>query len=241
MPDRTPTPAPRRAAAVVGLTALAVALTGSPAFALDSPLPQLETVTDPVGTTVVDPVVSVLSPTPSPSPSPSPAPLPLPVPVPEPLAPIVDPVVEAVTGSTGSEEPVAQQGSAPQPVTAPRTAPRTTSAKGAAPGAATGGAGSASLGALRGVGGLQAGAGTADVPALGAPMVAAAPRFTLPGLPVPEAAPITQVAAARPSSSPATPAGLPALVVAVAAVVLVAAGAGQVAEMRVRRATAGTD
>ena len=59
MPNPT---APRRAAAVDGLTALAVALTGSPAFALDSPLPQLETVTDPVTTTVVDPVVNVLAP-----------------------------------------------------------------------------------------------------------------------------------------------------------------------------------
>lgn len=232
MPDRTSPTAPRRAAAVIGLTALAVALTGSPAFAQDIPLPQLETVTDPIS--------GLLSPSPSPSPSPEP----LPVPVPEPLAPAVDPVVEAVTGSAPQEEPVAQQGSAPQPVAAPgtRTAPRTTTAKGSAPGATSvGGVGSASLGALRGVGGLRAGMGTADVPALGAPMIAAAPSFTLPGLPVPETAPIVEVAASRPSSSPVTPAGLPALVVAVAAVVLVAAGAGQAAEMRVRRAAAGTD
>lgn len=234
MPDRTSPTAPRRAAAVIGLTALAVALTGSPAFAQDIPLPQLETVTDPIS--------GLLSPSLSPSPSTSPEPLP--VPVPEPLAPVVDPVVEAVTGSAPQEEPVAQQGSAPQPVAAPGTgtAPRTTTAKGSAPGAASvGGVGSASLGALRGVGGLRAGMGTTDVPALGAPMIAAAPSFTLPGLPVPETAPIVEVAASRPSSSPVTPAGLPALVVAVAAVVLVAAGAGQAAEMRVRRAAAGTD
>lgn len=232
MPDRTPTTAPRRAAAVIGLTALAVALTGSPAFAVDSPLPQLETVTDPIGGLI------------SPSPSPSPSPEPLPIPAPEPLAPVIDPVVEAVNGSTPQEEPVAQQGSAPKPVAAPGTAsaPRTSTAKGSAPGATSvGGVGSASLGALRGVGGLRTGMGTADVPALGAPMIAAAPSFTLPGLPVPEAAPIVEVAASSPSSSPVTPAGLPALVVAVAAVVLVAAGAGQAAEMRVRRAAAGTD
>ena len=231
MPNPT---APRRAAALVGLTALAVALTGSPASALDSPLPQLETVTDPVTTTVVDPVVSVLAPSPSPTP--------LPVPVPEPLAPVVEPVAEAVAGSTPQEEPVAQQGSAPQPVAAPRSAPRTTTAQGSAPGAtAVGGVGTASLGALRGAGGLRAGMGTADVPALGAPMVAAAPRLALPGLLVPETAPVVEVAASRPSSGSSTPAGLPALVVAVAAVVLVAAGAGQVAEMRVRRATVTTD
>mgnify|MGYP000518818860 CR=1 FL=1 len=203
MPDRTSPTAPRRAAAVIGLTALAVALTGSPAFAQDIPLP---------------------------------------VPVPEPLAPAVDPVVEAVSGSTPQEEPVAQQGSAPQPVVAPRTAPRTTTAQGSAPGATSvGGVGSASLGALRGVGGLRAGMGTADLPALGAPVIAAASSFTPPGLPVPETAPIVEGAASRPSSSPVTPAGLPALVVAVAAVVLVAAWAGQAAEMRVRRAAAGTD
>lgn len=219
MPDRTSPTAPRRAAAVIGLTALAVALTGSPAFAQDIPLPQLEAVTEPIS--------GLLSPSPSPSPSPEP----LPVAVPEPLAPAVDPVVEAVSGSTPQEEPVAQHGSAPQPVVAPRTAPRTTTAQGSAPGATSvGGVGSASLGALRGVGGLRAGMGTA-----------AAPSFTLPGLPVPETAPIVEVAAFRPSSSPVTPAGLPALVVAVAAVVLVAAGAGQAAEMRVRRAAAGTD
>lgn len=225
MPDRTSPTAPRRAAAVIGLTALAVALTGSPAFAQDIPLPQLEAATEPIS--------GLLSPSPSPSPSPEP----LPVPVPEPLAPAVDPVVEAVSGSTPQEEPVAQQGSAPRPVAAPGGTTST------APGgsAATGGVGSAALGALRGVGGLRAGMGTADVPALGAPMIAAAPSFTIPGLPVPETAPIVEVAASRPSSNPATPAGLPALVVAIAAIVVVAAGAGQVAEMRVRHATAGTD
>lgn len=239
MPD--PSATPRRAAAVVGLTALALSLTGSPAFAQDSALPQLATVTDPPATSVVDPVTELLLPSPSPSPSPSSSPSPEPAPVPAPLQPVVDPVVDAVTDLV-QNEPAGGQGSQPAPVAAPGgTAPQSAGAPApvGAPSVAAqsrvGGTGSASLGRLSGfAGGLVAGSGTADVPALGAPMIAAAPSFTLPGLPEPMTAPVTEIASSRPAV-PSTPAGLPALVVAVAAVALVATGAGHAAELRARR------
>lgn len=227
MPD--PSVTPRRAAAVVGLSALALSLTGSPAFALDSPLPQLDTVTGTATTAALDPVTDLLSPSPSPSPSPEP----LPVPVPEPLRPVVDPVVEAITGS-GGDEPVGGQGGQPAPVAAPGgSAPQPAAAPQVAARSGVGSTSLGSFGAFRN--GLQAGLGTAGVPALGAPMIASAPSFALPGLPEPMTAPVTEIAAPRSNPLPAAPAGLPALVVAVAAVAVIAAGAGHAAELRVRR------
>jgi hypothetical protein len=220
----------RRAAAVVGLSALALSLTGSPAFAGDTTLPQLQTVTEPVA--------QVLSPTSSPSPSPSPTPAP--VPVPEPLQPVVDPVQQALADLVG-EEPVGGHGEQPEQVAAPGSGAEAPPAPRPAPevaaqSSATGGSGSASLGSFEGSPGLSAGSGTVAPPPLGAPLLAAAPGFLLPGLPEPTAAPAVEVAAPRPAPGPAAPPGLPALVVVVAAVAVAAAGAGHVAELRVRRA-----
>lgn len=216
MPD--PSALPRRAAAVVGLAALALCLTGSPAFAL------------------TEPIDAVLSPAASPSPSASPPPAP--VPLPAPLAPVVDPVLETVANLLPAEEPVSGQGGqggTGGAASAPRPSPRL-AAQSSAPGS-----GSAALGSLGGVPALAAGAGSAALPPLGSPVIAAAPAFELPGLAEPLTAPVTEVAAGRPAGGPAAPAGLPALVVAVAAVAVVAAGAGHVAEVRVRRAAPGTE
>jgi hypothetical protein len=229
---------PRRAAGV-GLTALVLSLSGGPALALDGPLPQLDTVTAPVES-VVDPAVDTVAETLSPSPEPSPSPTPL-LPLPEPVAelvdPVLDPVVEQVTGESAPAEPapaplpgaaaptkpVTGQGAAPQPVTGPA-------------GGAAGSSGVGSLGSLGEAPGLSAGTANSSVPRLGAPLLAAAPAFTLPGLPGPQTAPepAADVWSARPLSDGA-PAGLPALVVAVAAVAVAGAAAAHATELRRRR------
>lgn len=222
--------AARRGAATLALTALALAVPAAPAIAQDDPLSHLGAVTDPV--------VAVLAPSPSPSPTPL-------LPVPEPLAPVVEPVArtvgEAVGDLVGEEEPVAGQGTRPQPVAGPagRPAPAPAAPRTAPQVAPRSGAGSAPSSELADAGGLRTGSGTAAAPALGAaPLLAAAPSYALPGLPQPKAAPGSEIAVSRPARGPAAPAGLPALVVAVAAVAVAAAGAGHLAELRVRREAA---
>lgn len=229
------TPFTRRAAAV-GLTALVLSLPTAPALAQDA---------------LVDPVTGSVTALLSPSPSASPL-----VPVPDPVKEVVDALteeVEEVAGPAPAPAPApapvpaapapAAPAPAPAPVTGQGSAPRQVtpaSPAGATAGASVGGTGAASLGALSGVPGLRAGTGSSSVPALGAPMIAAAPGFTLPGL-APQTAPEGVVAAApRPLSPASAPEGLPALVVAVAVVALIGAGAGQVNELRLRRATSGS-
>lgn len=221
------TSAPTRRVAAVGVATLALCLTGSPAYAL-----ALETLTDPVSTTVeggtvpvaqvLEPVTTVVSPSPSPSSTPTTAPAPAPAPV------------------TG-------QGTGLQPVAAPATG-STTTTTGTAPGVAgtgdgarrtsggSGTAGSPTFDGFSSLPGLFGGTGRTGGLAFGGPMIAGAADNVL-GLPAPLTAPFVEVQASS-ARSGSTPGGLPALVVVVAAVAVGAAGAGQAAELRRRRAAA---
>lgn len=245
MPARIPTSARRVAA--VGAATLALSMTGAPAFGLDAPLAPLDTVTEPVEQAlapVADPVVEALV---SDGPSPSPEPEnPVTGVLPEPVKSIVEPVVEQaekvlppnpVTGQGGSaqEVPAPGSGSAPTPAK-PQPTTSSPAAAGTVAATSSGGTGSTSLGALGGA--PRAGSGVAGSPLLAAPMVAA-PTLALPGFAVPAAAPPVVDVVAAPRPGPASvPAGLPGLVVLVASVAVVVAGAAHLAELRTRRVAA---
>lgn len=233
------------------LSAVALVLVGVPAFAA-TPASALDGTAVPPA--ALDPVLPgvLASPSPSATPSPSPSPTTSPVgPLPAPVQTAVDalvtaapapavpaPAAPAPAAPPPAQRPVSSNGSSPQQVAAPTSATPDAASDPAA--ALTGGFGSASLSLGAASGGLSPFTGLAGVPSLGAPMIAPANAFVLPGLAAaaPQTAPEVQIAEPTSSSRPSgTPAGLPGIALAVAVAAAGAATAGQLCEVRRRRVT----
>ena len=248
-----------RRTAAVSLGALALALTGGPAYALTSPVPLLDPVTAAPAplAPVLDPIeelVEAITPAPepapappaesaSPSPSPSASASPRPVPVPAPVTEAIDTLIEAVTGvvpvTPPTEDVPTEDAIQDEPAVEPQgdlepqpvdAPPATTPAdSGTTPDGGSGDAALGSFGAPTAFGRENSGSSTLTL--LSGPMIADSPVPDL-VFPEPTAAPQQVILASRPIGSPI---GLPGLVVGVAVVAVAAAAAAQVDQHRRRR------